>query len=340
MSEIISGSILLGISTITAGSAGTAGVAGVGLAGAAGLSAASTAGVGAAGAAGLAAAAAVGLPVAAMAVVLALNRRIYQQAGVPIGDDLLARHPGDVNQLFARWRGQLSQTQQKLATTVPLASASRAKALDQTLAQLPVLKEVATHVQPQSLQQAQVALKEMNVALARGNNQLAEQHAKLAQTRLEEVVAASYDRLASAQQSVVREVVAETLSDMGYQVQQRDTGRRSAVWATRGAQSIAFVLEQDGSFQMDTYGFTGLSCQQERNALLERLAEKGVRLQVRQTVLHGDRYGGQLMKKALATAKQQKKPVPDALLQATAPRNAQDDLRRRQQIVWGQRIAH
>lgn len=272
--------------------------------------------------------------------VLTLARRICQQIGILLRSNLRADHPGDVNQLFAQWHKQLSQTQQKLASTVPLASASRANALDQTLVQFPLLREVATYVQPQSLQQAQDALKQMNEALAQGNTQLAEQHAKLAQTRLEEVVAASYDRLASAQQSVVREVVAETLGEMGYQVQQRDTGRRSAVWATRGAQSIAFVLEQDGSFQMDTYGFTGLSCQQERNALLERLAEKGVRLQVRQSVLHGDRYGGQLMKKALATARQQKLSVPDALLRTTAQHNAQDDLRRRQQIVWGQRIAH
>lgn len=292
----------------------------------------------ASGAVAMGASNAVSKPPAVGALALAL-RRIYERAGIPLGSDLLANHASDVNQLFAQWHEQLGQTRQALANSIPLAPVACARALEQTLSQMPLLKQVVEQVQPQSVQLAQVALKQMDTALAQGNTTLATQQAILARDHLETVLASSYDRLAGAQQSVLCEVMAETLNEMGYRVEQRDSGRRSALWANRGAESIALVLEQDGSFQMDMHGFTGLRCQQERNALLGRLAEKGVRLQVRQSVLHGDRHGGQLLKKALATAKQQRLNVPDALLRTTASRNSQNDLRRRQQIVWGQRIA-
>lgn len=277
---------------------------------------------------------------AAAAATLALARRIFQTASIPLHPQLLANYSGDVNQLFAQWHGQLSQTQQTLAKSIPLEPVARARAIEQTLSRMPLLKQVGEQVQPESIQLAQVALQQMDAALAQGNATLATQQAILAREHLEEVLVSSYDRLSGAQQSVLGELMAETLSEMGYNVERCDTGRRSALWASRGAQSVALVLEQDGSFQMDMHGFTGLSCQQERNALLDRLADKGIRLQVRQSVLHGDRHGGQLLKKALATHKQRRLSVPDALLQTTAPRDSRNDLRRRQQIVWGQRIAH
>lgn len=280
-----------------------------------------------------------GVAVAVGATGVSLIQRIYQQAGVslrPKGVQGL----GDVNELFAAWHRRLLRTLQALAPPEPLAPIAQARALQQTLAQVPVLAEVVTHLEPQRLTIAQMALKEVETAQIRGDPVKAMEHAQVAQRHFEEAIFLCYERLALAQQQVVCRSIAETLQEMGYQVEQSERGLYSALWATRGAESIALVLERDGSFQMDTLGFQGLRCRQERAALLARLKEKGLHMQVRQSVLHGDRYGGQLLKRALATARRRHIPVPEALLQAASMAHDQDDLRRRQQVVWGQQRLH
>lgn len=218
---------------------------------------------------------------------------------------------------------------------------TRACALETALYQTPVLSAIARQHESALLSEARAAAQQAQQLHAQGETARAQQAAQRALTLQELVVQRAYDRLANAQQSVVGEEIAQSLAEMGYQVQRRDAGNRTAIWATRGAHSIAVVLDADGQLQMDMHGFVGTACRQERAALLQRLREKGVRLNLREATLHGDRHGGQWLKKALYTARTQKLSVPDALLRETArAQSAQADLRRRQQIVWGQRTRH
>lgn len=268
-----------------------------------------------------------------------LLNRLLQVASVPV--DLGS---GQIDVFSAQ--GVLSEFQTQRDNALASAQESlpelaRAFALEAALSQTPVLSAIAQQHEASLLSEAHAAAQQAQQLLAQGDVSRAQQAAQRALTQRELAVQRAYDRLANAQQSVVGEVIAETLAEMGYQVQRRDVGNRTALWATRGGDSIAVVLDADGQFQMDMHGFVGLRCRQERAALLQRLQEKGVRLNLREATLHGDRYGGQWLKKALRTATTHKLSVPEALLRETArAHSAQHDLRRRQQIVWGQRTRH
>ena len=92
--------------------------------------------------------------------------------------------------------------------------------------------------------------------------------------------------------------------------------------------------------QMDMMGFDGLSCQVERNRILAKLAGKGITVQQKSVVLHGRKSGGQLLENAHRLARQHRMSVPQALLEATFLKRQHQiqDLRRKQMLVWGQRI--
>lgn len=265
--------------------------------------------------------------------------RIYQQAGIPIAPHQMAS-ACDVPQLMYEWHQRLNTTYQTLAASCRSASLARGKALAQCLADTPMLRMATDHLASDNVTQARSLLQLAEKEAQLGSSLIADTKAREAQARLEEAVAHTYERLCSARQQVFSGIIGGTLQEMGYKVVMLSNEQGSAIWATQGDRSLAVVLNRDGTVQMDTYGFSGLQCKLERDKLTDRLEQKGIRLQVKQSVLHGDRHGGQLVKNALASARQQKISVPDALLQTTAPRNAWDDLRRRQQIVWGQRVAH
>jgi hypothetical protein len=262
-------------------------------------------------------------------------QRLFQQAAVPIRPELLSGYT-NLGQVFAQWHQCLGAAQQRLASQVPLASVSCAKAMEQALAQVPLLQEVGVYLCPGQWQQARLALQQVDDALARGDTQRAESQAQLAQRHLEELIFQSHERLAVAQLAVVHDTIAATLQEMGYQVGHQLAEQRSAIYATRGAESIAMVLESDGDFQMDMAGFSGLDCEQAQQALVQRLEAKGIQLQPRRKTPHGDRGGGQLLKKALQAARQQHLSVTQALLRTTARPSHPHDLRRRRMIVWGQ----
>lgn len=284
-------------------------------------------------------AAAAGVAVGAIVIGAGLIALLLRRASLPEDQSANLSEFCGAQSLLAQFQSQRDSALASAQATLP--ALTRAAALETALSNTPLLSALAQQHEQSLLSEARVAEQQSQQKLAQNDTAGAQQAAQRALTLRELAVQRAYDRLANAQQSVVGEVVAETLSEMGYQVQRRDAGNRTAMWATRGAESIAVVLNADGEFQMDMHGFLGQACRQERVALLQRLREKGIQLNLREATLHGDRHGGQWLKKALLTAKTQKLSVPDALLRTTAQaQSAQQDLRRRQQIVWGQRIQH
>lgn len=264
-------------------------------------------------------------------VSFALLERVFQQAQVPF-------EPGveipqiNINQVIAECRQQCSACL-SVPVKEPLAAMAQVEAVQESLRQTSLMAHAMQALQQEQSRSIQAALQEARNLAHRGQPQAAMKRAKQAQTQLAQAVQHTCDRIADAQRHVVGEVMVESLQELGYQVERSSSEKRGAVWATRGAEAVAVLLESDGSFTMDMHGFVGTRCQKERAALISKLAEKGVELRVRQSALHGDRYGGQLLKSALQTARQQKIPVADALLTTAQSHESQQDLRRRQKMA-------
>jgi hypothetical protein len=244
------------------------------------------------------------------------------------------------------WDQQLSQalsvTRQTLSVKqVPvLEPLARAKALNDALSKMPLLSHIIQHTQAASLHQAQTALCQSEEAWLKRDTDALHRHALTAKRLLEDAVVNAYERLASAQQTVLSNAVTASLRELGYQVSQHQDDRGVALWGVKGGTGIAVVVGKDGSLQTDMMGFDGLSCQTEHNRILAKLAEKGITIQQKSAVLHGRKSGGQLLENAHRFARQRRLSVPQALLESAFPKQQQQgqDLRRRQMLVWGQKV--
>jgi hypothetical protein len=272
---------------------------------------------------------------------------LFRQAGVPFKSSLLS-HMSDFSaaSLLDDWHQQLSQTLSFTRQTLSVKQSpfleplAQAKALNDALSKMPLLSHIIQHTQPTSLQQAQAALRQSEEARLKGDTDTLYRHALTAKRLLEDAVVNAYERLASAQQTVLSNAVTASLRELGYQVSQHQNERGVALWGVKGGTGVAVVVGKDGSLQMDMMGFDGLSCQAERNRILAKVAEKGITIQQKSAVLHGRKSGGQLLETAHRLARQRRLSVPQALLESAFPKRQQQgqDLRRRQILVWGQKV--
>ncbi len=272
--------------------------------------------------------------------------KLFQQAGVPLESSLLSHVPTFcASSLLTDWHRQLSQEWFLSCQSLPLREVpaltplAQAKALDSALTKLPLLHHVVQHTHASSLQKARTALQQSEQAQLQGNAEAAQYHALTAKQLLEEAVFNAHERLAKAQQTVLSKAVVDSLQEMGYQVRQHQNEQGTALWGVKGGQGIAVVINKDGSLQADMLGFDGLSCQEERQRLLAQLAEKGISVYQKASIVHGRKSGGQLLENSLHLARQRRLSVPHALLETALPKRQQRDrLRQRQLLVWGQKI--
>lgn len=272
--------------------------------------------------------------------------KLFQQAGVPFESSLLSKAPNFcVSSLLTDWHQQLSHELSLSRQSLPLKETptlmplAQARALDSAITKLPLLHHIVQHTHSSSLHQARTSLQQAEQARLQGNTKMAQHHALTAKQLLEEAVFNAHERLAKAQQSVLSDAVADSLKDLGYQVQLHQSEQGTALWGSKGGQGIAVVIGKDGSLQMDTLGFDGLSCRAERERLLAKLAEKGITIQQKTSVVHGRKGGGQLLEGALRLARQRRLSIPHALLETALPKSSSHDLlRQRQWLVWGQKI--
>jgi hypothetical protein len=272
---------------------------------------------------------------------------LFRQAGVPFKSSLLSNVSCfNAASLLDEWHQQLSQAFSATRQSLPirqipaLAPLAQAKALNDALSKVPLLNHIVQHTHSASLQKAQTALRLSEQAWVKGDTHTLQRYALAAKSLLENAIADAYGRLASAQQTVISNAAAVSLRELGYQVSLHQNEWGVALWGVKGGTSVAVVVGRDGSLQMDMMGFDGLSCQVERNRILAKLAEKGITVQKKSVVLHGRKSGGQLLENAHRLARQHRLSVPQALLESAFSKRQQkiQELRRRQMLLWGQKI--
>ncbi len=224
--------------------------------------------------------------------------RLFEEAGAPI-DTRLLHKTGALSacSLLSDWHRAIKQMKHSssLRSGTPSALAE-AKGLLQALNKTPLLSHVVERTQSDLMEQARQALR-----LAATTS--ASHHGINAAQSIEKAVDNAYQLLSDAQQKVVNQAVAESLEEMGYQVERHQSRQVTALWATKGAQGIAVVTDRDGSVQMDMCGFEGQKCRLERNFLLQKLQERGVQIKINGSTLHGRKEGGKLLTDALHIAK-------------------------------------
>jgi len=92
------------------------------------------------------------------------------------------------------------------------------------------------------------------------------------------------------EKEVTLEVTSESLTSLGYQVENRG----DAIKATHGKTAIWAKADAHGQLEMDMSGFTGKECLAERKRVEEKLAQHGLELEVVHHDHHGKPRGGVL----------------------------------------------
>lgn len=151
---------------------------------------------------------------------------------------------------------------------------------------------------------------------------------------LEEVVANAQTMLQNAYLQAVSQTVRESLEELGYTVSEEEDNQAKGIWARKDYTAVAVVVNNQGEIKLDMMGFEGLACQKEKNNLLKKMEEKGLRFEQKSRIIHGRKEGGNLIEQALKLSRRTSPPLPmpRALLKVSAFKTPQDQ---RQRMVWG-----
>jgi len=199
-------------------------------------------------------------------------------------------------------------------TPTTLTSIAQATALFEAVQQNDLLHAGLASLNLSEWQRAANLLVNARHQLATGNVDRAVQAAQQAQQVIFDGLENLQNRLYEAQHRFVAQTTIDSLHALGYQTEVSQQGGWTAIWATRGGHGIAVTLSPESHLEMDMLGWDGTQCQSEVQRIIQNLQERGVTFSSGRKVLHGRRSGGVLLQKALRVAREQRLPVPDALL--------------------------
>jgi hypothetical protein len=147
----------------------------------------------------------------------------------------------------------------------------------------------------------------------------------------------SHQRLLAAQQTVLIDQAAKSLTGMGYRVERLVDFHAQGLWATRDGHTIAALVQPGGRLLMDMAGFDGVACHREAEQMLATLAENGVQVRREQVFLHGRRDGGPLVARLHRVMKARPQAIPQR--RSTGQRPHSDQYRRAAAWLWQQQQA-
>jgi hypothetical protein len=150
--------------------------------------------------------------------------------------------------------------------------------------------------------------------LALGDGDRAVQTAQQAQQIILDSLTNLQNRLYEAQHKFIVQATTDSLQALGYRTEVSHHDGWTAIWATRGGHGVAVTLSPESHFEMDMLGWDGTQCQSEVQRIIQNLQERGVTFSNGRKILHGRRSGGVLLQAALKVAREQRLPVPEALL--------------------------
>jgi hypothetical protein len=108
--------------------------------------------------------------------------------------------------------------------------------------------------------------------------------------------------LASEERTLVTSVMNDALRSIGCRTTIADGDGSSGIWAERGHQVVAVLIENGGRVELDVAGFEGSGCVPFHEEIEKAVIARGGTLEDVEVVQHGDAGGGVLIRSAARAA--------------------------------------
>jgi len=255
----------------------------------------------------------------------AMNQFLVQALNLPAGTSLvLSDKVLDIHSIFVDTLNAARATavatlnalrvEYPQATPATLTPIAQATALFESIRHNDLLHTGLTSLNLSEWQRAADLVGSANHQLAIGDVDRAVQAAQQAQQVILDGLAKLQDRLYEAQHRFVAQAIIDSLHALGYRTEVSQHDGWTAIWATRGGYGVAATLAPENHLEMDMLGWDGTQCQSEVHRIIQNLQERGVAFNNGRKAIHGRRSGGVLLQAALKVAREQRLPVPEALL--------------------------
>lgn len=272
---------------------------------------------------------------------------LLKRTGIPYESNIFhqCKHFTSISDLQKEWYKLLQHNFTLISKRLSLKKGSsleafaKARALESSLHQVPLLKHVLLHVNNDALKIAQNLLEKASKAYQSKNLDSFQNYSVKAKNILEKAIGESYSLLVKTQRKLVTESISQSLQDMGYKVDHYHDDRGEALFAVKGSQGIGVVVEE--LVHIDTIGFSGISCTNEITILTELLKKKGFLIKQKHLRIHGKKEGGQLIQKAQRIAHEKHLSPAKALLEAhfDIPESySKESNQRLWALVWGKQM--
>lgn len=139
---------------------------------------------------------------------------------------------------------------------------------------------------------------ESQQAALTGNPQRAGLLASQASNALLKATTATVETLRQDERTAVAGATKRALAGMGYSVSEARGARSTGLWAERGHESVAVLVQDGGAMETDNAGLAGGACTASMKSLQHALHDEGVVASVQRRVDHGDPGGGSLIRRA------------------------------------------
>lgn len=205
------------------------------------------------------------------------------------------------NLLLAREGAWVSSAEFHRATKLSIGSPSPDR-LGHALAALearPEMQRLALAGGASHLERAKTHWREAREAQRRGDRAEAARLASSGERSLKRAITATQQRLELDERNVVATVAAGALRGLGFAVTSASGTHSTGLWAIRGHEVVAMLVQDGGATEMDTAGCAANACEPTTSAVVERMRRGGVGLQLARLERHGDSDGGQLIQRAV-----------------------------------------
>lgn len=139
---------------------------------------------------------------------------------------------------------------------------------------------------------------ESKQAASIGDNARASALAMQAHETLQSTVARTARRLQRDEQAAAVDALTRALRRRGYNVSIACGKRSTGLWAARGHEILAALVQPGGAMEIDNAGLSGDACATTMHTLEADLREEGCIVSIQRRIDHGDPGGGSLIRRA------------------------------------------
>lgn len=149
------------------------------------------------------------------------------------------------------------------------------------------------------------------------------------ETEMTNAISKAKDYLMTWQHNYVLSAMTDVLPEIGYEeLEIKSNHDSAAIFAKKDGSGLGIVVQQGGDMHIDTIGYDGEECEEERKKLIEKLRNHGIELKNKVHIHHRRREGGNLISEARGIARQERCSAAEGLLKAVVKIDASIEHRR------------